>query len=127
MTCFSHPLRGLGALPAALPAFVLAGIFLGSPPAAAQTDPAPLSLRLVPKEIRLWGTGATQRIVLLGRYADGLERDLTAKADFSVSGHRGGPPRPGGESGGSGPGSGDPDGYGQGAAGRRRDSGDGHR
>ena len=95
MTCFSHPLRGLGALPAALPAFVLAGIFLGSSPAAAQTDPAPLSLRLVPKEIRLWGTGATQRIVLLGRYADGLERDLTAKADFFRFGHRGGPPRPG--------------------------------
>ena len=60
-------------------------MLLGSSTAAGQSQEAPLSLRLVPKEIRLWGTGATQRIVLLGRYADGLERDLTAKADFSVS------------------------------------------
>ncbi len=44
-----------------------------------------MSLRLIPKEIRLWGSGATQRFLLLGRYADGLERDLTAEGDFSIS------------------------------------------
>ena len=85
MSRFSHPFMRRRALPAVLPACLLAGMLLGSFPAAGQTREAPLSLRLVPKEIQLWGSGATQRFVLLGRYADGLERDLTAQADLSVS------------------------------------------
>ena len=83
MIGFSHPLRRPGLL-ATLSVCLLAGLLFDSS-AAGQTRQAPLSLRLVPKDIRLWGAGATQRFLLLGRYADGLERDLTAQADFSIS------------------------------------------
>ena len=83
MIGFSHPLRRPDLL-AALPVCLLAGLLFDSS-AAGQTRQAPLSLRLVPKEIRLWEAGATQRFLLLGRYADGLERDLTSQADLSVS------------------------------------------
>ncbi len=83
MIGFSHPLRRPGRL-AALPVCLLAGLLFDSS-AAGQSRQAPLSLRLVPKEIRLWEAGATQRFLLLGRYGDGLERDLTSQADLSVS------------------------------------------
>ena len=44
-----------------------------------------LSLRLAPSDVTLWGPKATQRFVVLGKYADGLERDLTARSHFSIS------------------------------------------
>ena len=44
-----------------------------------------LSLRILPQELTLWGAGASQRFVLLGLYADGIERDLTSEARFTVS------------------------------------------
>ncbi|MDE2756273.1 MAG: hypothetical protein OXI92_06950, partial [Acidobacteriota bacterium] len=39
--------------------------------------PTLLSLRIVPEEIHLSGLNPSQQVLVLGRYADGLERDLT--------------------------------------------------
>ncbi|MBM3803685.1 MAG: DUF1553 domain-containing protein [Acidimicrobiia bacterium] len=44
-----------------------------------------LSLRLVPEEVKLWGAKASQHFVVLGKYADGLERDVTSPSQFSIS------------------------------------------
>jgi hypothetical protein len=44
-----------------------------------------LSVRLVPPDVTLWGPKATQRFLVLGTYADGLERDLTFRSRFSIS------------------------------------------
>src|ERR1022692_860255 len=44
-----------------------------------------LSLRLIPQQIVLQGATASQRIVVIGKYADGLERDATAQSHFSLS------------------------------------------
>src|SRR5438105_2492359 len=46
----------------------------------------PLSVRLVPENPTLWGAKASQRFLVLGKYADGLERDLTSKSRFSIKG-----------------------------------------
>ncbi len=48
--------------------------------ARGQEAPAPptlLSLRIVPQEIHLSGLNPSQQVLVLGRYSDGLERDLT--------------------------------------------------
>jgi len=45
----------------------------------------PLSLRLIPQEIDLRGANASQRILVLGNYGDGLERDVTGQSRFSLS------------------------------------------
>ena len=64
---------------------------LVSAAAAGMTGPAPshaptlLSLRLVPAEVNLWGQEASQRFVVLGTFADGLERDLTLSSKFQLS------------------------------------------
>ena len=47
--------------------------------------PTLLSLRLVPAEASLWGREASQRFVVLGSFADGLERDLTSRSRFQLS------------------------------------------
>ena len=44
-----------------------------------------LSLRILPEEPTLWGASAAQRFVLLGLYADGLERDVTSEARLTLS------------------------------------------
>ena len=44
-----------------------------------------LSLRVLPEEVTLWGAKATQRILVLGRYSDGLNRDVTPESRFSTS------------------------------------------
>ncbi len=44
-----------------------------------------LSVRLLPEEVRLWGAGATRRLLVIGTYADGLERDLTERSRFSIA------------------------------------------
>ena len=48
-------------------------------------SPQPSSLRLVPSEVRLQGADASQQFLVMGTYSDGLERDLTAQAEFSGS------------------------------------------
>jgi len=45
----------------------------------------PVSLRLVPQEVTLSGTQASQHFMVLGKYADGLERDVTSTAHFALS------------------------------------------
>ena len=54
-----------------------------------QADPPsnqqPISLRILPPEPILWSAGATQRFLVLGHYADGLEREVTSRVTVSVS------------------------------------------
>lgn len=42
--------------------------------------PTLLSLRIVPEDIHLSGLNPSQQVLVLGRYSDGLERDLTGAA-----------------------------------------------
>ncbi len=62
--------------------------FAALPAHAAQEkrlEPALISLRLLPDSATLSGAQASQQFVVLGQYADGLERDLTSTARFSLS------------------------------------------
>ena len=54
---------------------------------SAETQAAPtlLSLRLVPDEIFVFGPSASQQLLVLGKYSDGLERDVTRQSRFSVA------------------------------------------
>ena len=52
---------------------------------AAEQVPQLLSLRLVPEEVKLWGRKASQRFLVMGKHADGLERDVTRQSRFSIS------------------------------------------
>ena len=53
----------------------------GEPPSGARL----LSVRLLPEEVRLRGRGAAQQLLVIGTYADGLERDLTEASRFSIA------------------------------------------
>ncbi len=44
-----------------------------------------LSVRLLPEEVRLRGEGAAQQLLVIGTFADGLERDLTEASRFSLA------------------------------------------
>ena len=44
-----------------------------------------LSVRLVPHNTTLWGAQASQRFLVLAKYADGLERDVTSRSLFALS------------------------------------------
>ena len=50
-----------------------------------RVEPALVSLRVIPESPTLSGAQASQQFVVLGQYADGLERDLTSSARFSLS------------------------------------------
>ncbi len=39
-----------------------------------QTATGPVSLRVAPEQVTLWGNQASQHFTVLGKYADGLER-----------------------------------------------------
>ena len=54
---------------------------VGEPPSGARL----LSVRLLPEEVRLRGKGAAQQLLVIGTYADGLERDLTEGSRFSIA------------------------------------------
>ena len=45
----------------------------------------PISIRMVPERSALWGAQASQHFIVLGKYADGLERDITSSTHFSLS------------------------------------------
>ncbi len=47
-------------------------------------DPTLMSVRIVPDSIRLQGKEASQRFVVMGKYSDGLERDVTLESVFSL-------------------------------------------
>lgn len=62
------------------------GYAMGSGGPAALRPPVQLlSLRLLPQDVALSGLKASQRLLVLGQYADGLERDVTRQSRFSVS------------------------------------------
>ena len=72
--------------------FSFSGVFASSPAAirfqlAASHVAAPqlLSVRLVPEDMTLWGRNASRRFLVLGRYSDGLEREITAQSRLSLS------------------------------------------
>jgi len=50
-----------------------------------QVTAKPVSLRVVPSEVMLWGPQASQHFMVIGKYADGLERDVTSSTQFSLS------------------------------------------
>ena len=55
---------------------------------AAEQKPVParlVSLRVAPQEVTICGAGASQQSLVLGLYADGLERDVTSTARLSLS------------------------------------------
>src|SRR4051794_1200047 len=52
---------------------------------AAGADETPLSVRIVPEWATLRGARAAQHFVVLGTFADGLERDVTGRAHLSLS------------------------------------------
>ena len=43
-----------------------------------------LSLRVVPQTVVLYGPRASQQLLVLGNYSDGIERDLTRQSNFSL-------------------------------------------
>lgn len=45
----------------------------------------PVSMRMEPQDRTLRGAGASQQFIVMGRYADGSERDLTGIAQWEVS------------------------------------------
>ena len=47
-------------------------------------DPALLSARIFPESATLREKGASQRFLVIGRFADGLERDLTSSSRFGL-------------------------------------------
>ncbi len=47
-------------------------------------DPTLLSVRIVPASTTLQGKEASQRFVVMGKYSDGLERDVTLESRFST-------------------------------------------
>src|ERR1051326_1051767 len=51
----------------------------------ARAGDAPMSVRVVPERVPLSGARAAQRFVVLGAFADGLERDVTGQSHFSLS------------------------------------------
>src|SRR6266496_2498485 len=55
---------------------------------AARADGTLVSVRVVPERVTLRGARAAQRFVVLGAFADGLERDVTGQSHFSISGPR---------------------------------------
>src|SRR5947208_6863106 len=52
---------------------------------AGAADAQPVSLRLNPPEAALRGANAAQQFVLLARFADGIERDVSSQARFSLA------------------------------------------
>ena len=45
----------------------------------------PLSVRVTPEKVVLWGKNASQKFLVHGSFADGLERDITPLSRLSIS------------------------------------------
>ena len=67
--------------------FVLSetGISFGPSLPLTGQGPALVSLRVIPQQVTLWGDGASHRVLVLGSYDDGLEREVTLESTFSIS------------------------------------------
>ena len=61
------------------------GIEPGQLAASHSSPPELLSLRVLPESPMLWGARSSQRVLVLGRYRDGLERDVTSRSRMSMS------------------------------------------
>ena len=85
-SCPAPPPRGRTFVPGL--ALLLAAVFpaTAAPPEATKAALVgqPVSLMVRPETIRLSGPGATQQLVVTGRYRDGSERDLTAFCSVSA-------------------------------------------
>ena len=83
-------LKSVSRLPLNRVVLLLVFLSLFTAPAFSKDGPqasssGPLSLRLVPEEVRLRGKGASQQFLLMAAFADGREKDVTAQADFSLT------------------------------------------
>ena len=79
---------------------LLLGILIaaGSIPLGAETsDPQLLSVRIVPEAVELEGAGDTRQLLVMGRYSDRLERDVTSLSQWDLSNARVAAVSPGGE------------------------------
>ena len=65
--------------------FVLVPIQLMEAAERRPASRAPVSLQVSPQDVRLWGAAASQHFMVLAKYADGLERDVTSSTHFSLS------------------------------------------
>ena len=78
---------------------LLLGILIaaGSIPLGAETsDPQLLSVRIVPEAVELEGAGDTRQLLVMGRYSDRLERDVTSLSRWDLSNARVAAVSPGG-------------------------------
>src|SRR5262249_29402841 len=73
-------------------AFIVACVAIGvqaplpnGSPARADEPAAPLTVRILPERVTLHGARAAQRFIVLGTFADGLERDVTGQCRFALS------------------------------------------
>ena len=48
-------------------------------------DPKLISLRIMPQESTLRGKQASQQFLVIGKFADNRERDLTSQSHFALS------------------------------------------
>ncbi len=71
---------------ARIPFFWVLAFTLLSPASPAAGSPAVHSLRLLPDEAVLPAAGASQRFLVLAKGSDGLERDVTSRGVFSLTG-----------------------------------------
>ena len=62
-----------------------AGLLLAGTAPLPSHEPQLLSLRLTPQGIRLVGVDSSQKLVVLGTYSDGFERDVTGRSRIRVS------------------------------------------
>lgn len=60
---------------------IVAGFAYGS----VKAPPKLVSLAISPGGIELWGAGASQRVIVVAKFADGLERDVTAQSRLNLS------------------------------------------
>jgi hypothetical protein len=77
----------LGQLVCLQPSFSKSGVSSspGSSTVAGAKKGLVLSLRLFPENVTIWGARNAQRFLVLGKYTDGLERDVTGACRFSVA------------------------------------------
>src|SRR5579859_8217509 len=68
---------------------IASGLFVMSAAASSNGRAAkaekPLSIRVLPEDVTVWGAQGTQHFMVLAKYADGLERDVTSTTRFTVS------------------------------------------
>jgi hypothetical protein len=61
-----------------------AEVLAARPKTSGESKATLVSLRLFPQEAKLLGASGSQRFVVLGKFSDGLERDVTTSASFSL-------------------------------------------